>query len=242
LTLRGRLFPFVLHLGALAPLAWLAFEGLSGRLSVNPIQDLTLRTGKAGLVLLVLSLAGSPLYRLLGWPGALLARKWLGRYAFLYAGLHLTIFLGLDYGLDWGLIQEAIIEKPYALMGLSAFLLLLPLALTSTRGWQRRLGRRWKILHRLVYPAALFAVLHYLWKVKADARQPLFFAGVVILLLLARLPHGRRALRTLRPRLARAMRRAPGASKTPLYSGVEQQPLREARPSYVKAGPRPSPR
>ncbi len=207
--LRRRIFAALIHSAALAPMAWLALEAISGRLSVNPIQDATLRTGKAGLILLVLSLAASPAYRLLAWRELLLARKWLGRYAFFYIAVHLTIFAWIDYGLNWALLQEAVLEKPYALVGLLAFLLLLPLALTSTRGWQRRLGPRWKALHRLVYPASLLAVVHYLWQVKGDIRQPLVFGALVVILLLARLPRSKEALRRLRPRLFRLLHRAP---------------------------------
>jgi sulfoxide reductase heme-binding subunit YedZ len=141
-------------------------------------------------VLLVLSLACTPANRLLGWRWATGLRRPLGLYAFFYAVLHLLVFVAVDYGFDVGLIGQAIAEKRYVLAGLASFLLLLPLALTSTRGAQRRLGRWWRQLHRLVYPAAILAVLHFLWLSKT-AREPLLYGAVLLALL---------AVRTLRSR------------------------------------------
>lgn len=185
----------VVHLGSLVPLAWLIWQFLHDQLTVNPIQALTLRTGKYALVLLVLSLACTPLSTFLGWRQVLRVRRALGLYAFLYVGLHFLIFVGLDYGFDWGLLREAIFEKRFALVGFLAFLLLLPLAITSTRGWMRRLGQAWKRLHRLVYVAALLAVVHYMWAVKADLREPLAYGAAVVILLALRLPFVRRLRR-----------------------------------------------
>ncbi|MEI8167101.1 MAG: ferric reductase-like transmembrane domain-containing protein [Chloroflexales bacterium] len=180
-----RLVALAVHLGSLLPLALLLFAGATGQLSVNPIQDLTLRTGKTALVLLLLSLACTPLNLLLGWKWALGLRKPLGLYSFLYICLHLLIFAGVDYGLDFGQIGQAITEKRYVLAGLASFLLLLPLALTSTKGAMRRLGRWWRRLHWLVYPAALLAVLHFLWLAKT-AREPLIFGAVLLAVLAVR--------------------------------------------------------
>jgi sulfoxide reductase heme-binding subunit YedZ len=186
------------HPLSLIPLALLAFDAAAGGLSVNPIQDLTLRTGSAALLLLMLCLACTPLNTLFGWKWAIALRKPLGLYSFLYVSLHLLVFAVADYGLNWGLIADAIAEKRYVLAGFAAFLLLLPLALTSTRGAMRRLGKRWKQLHWLIYPAALLAVLHYLWLSKVPY-QPLLFGAVLVLLLLLRLPPLRRAVARLRP-------------------------------------------
>jgi sulfoxide reductase heme-binding subunit YedZ len=172
---------------ALLPLALLVFDAVTGRLSANPIQDTTLRTGKAALALLMLSLACTPLNRLLGWKWAVALRKPLGLYSFLYVCLHLLVFAVADYRLDAALIGQAIAEKRYILAGLASFALLLPLALTSTRGAMRRLGRWWRRLHRLVYAAAALAVLHYLWLSKVW-REPALWGAVLIVLLLARLP------------------------------------------------------
>lgn len=181
-------WPIILtHLGALTPLAWLSWQYFNGVFWINPIQDITLRTGKAALVLLVLTLACTPVNTLFGWRPALKIRKWLGLYAFGYAAFHFAIFVWLDYGFDPQLLQQAILEKRYALVGFSAGLMMLPLALTSTRGWQRRLGQRWKKLHRLVYPSAILAVVHYIWLVKVDIRPPLTFGAILGLLLVMRL-------------------------------------------------------
>lgn len=190
------------HAGALLPLVVLIWDAVHGQLTVNPIQAATLRTGKTALVLLVLSLACTPINTLLGWRQVLQARRALGVYAFLYAALHFSIFVGLDYGFDGGLLQEAVLEKRYALVGFAAGLILLPLALTSTRGWMKRLGKRWKQLHRWVYLAALLAVVHYVWLVKSDPRQPLAFGAVVALLLVLRIPAIRRLAGRIRTRPA----------------------------------------
>ncbi|MCX6032025.1 MAG: ferric reductase-like transmembrane domain-containing protein [Chloroflexi bacterium] len=139
-------------------------------------------------MLLVLSLACTPVNTLLGFRPALRLRRPLGLYAFLYAALHFLTFTVLDYGLDPVLLREAIFAKRYALVGFAAFLLLAPLAITSTKGWMRRLGKRWRRLHALVYPAALLVIIHYVWLVKSDIRVPLLYGGIVVLLLLARLP------------------------------------------------------
>lgn len=182
------------HAGALAPLALLLFDAQAGRLSANPIQDITLRTGRAALILLVLSLACTPVNTVFGFRPALTVRRALGLYGFLYAALHLAIFAYLDYGLDLGLIEQAIVEKRYVLAGMAAFVLLIPLAITSTRGWQRRLGRSWRRLHKLAYVIVPIAVLHFAWLVKSliGRPEPLVWGVVVLALLLLRLPSVRR--------------------------------------------------
>jgi sulfoxide reductase heme-binding subunit YedZ len=194
-------FQWFVHLAAWAPLAWLAFDWLTSRLSVNPIQDLTLRTGKAALWLLVLSLAATPANTLLGFRPALRVRRALGLYAFGYALLHFLVFVWVDYGLDFALILQDVGSKRYVLVGFSAFLILLPLALTSTQGWMKRMGKNWKRLHRWVYLAGVLAVVHYVWLVKSDIREPLTFGAAVLLLLAARIPQVRSALSRLRSRL-----------------------------------------
>ncbi|MFL5806773.1 MAG: sulfite oxidase heme-binding subunit YedZ [Roseiflexaceae bacterium] len=190
----------------------LIWDFLHNHLTVNPIEEATFRTGKTALILLVLALACTPANIIFGLKQVLPLRRPLGLYAFFYVCIHLLIFVAVDYGLDWGLIKEAIAEKRYVLVGFTAFLLLLPLAITSTRGWQRRLGKRWKSLHRLVYLAAPLVVIHFLWLVKADIREPLLFGAIVATLLLLRTPRVRRALVNLRYRLSG--RTSPGISKT----------------------------
>lgn len=185
----------VTHTAVLVSLGWLGWQYASNQLGVNPIQELTFRTGKSALILLVLSLTCTPLHTLFGIKRVLVLRRPLGLYAFLYASVHLLIFVGLDYGFDVTLIGQEIVEKRYILVGLAAFVLLVPLAVTSTRGWMRRLGKNWKRLHRIVYGAALLAMLHYLWVVKSDIREPLLYGGVIVVLLVLRLPPVRRVVR-----------------------------------------------
>jgi len=174
---------------------------LPSNLTVNPVQAATLRTGKYALVFLVLTLACTPLSSITGQRRVLKLRRMLGLYTFLYASVHLTIFAWIDYGLDWSFLREALLEKRYALAGLGAYLLLLPLAITSFRRGKRWLGQSWRPLHRLVYPAALLAVLHYAWGVKGDVlrlqgeiAQPVAFGLVITLLLMLRIPLLRRGI------------------------------------------------
>ncbi|MFQ3630119.1 sulfite oxidase heme-binding subunit YedZ [Roseiflexus sp.] len=184
----------LVHLVGLAPLALLAWDAFTGRLTVNPIQYLTQRTGYAAIVLLVLSLTCTPLSIVGGWKRVLALRRPLGLYSFLYAVLHMMIFTALDFGLDLALIVQEIAEKRYILVGAAALLLLAPLALTSTKGWQRRLGRSWKRLHRLVYLAAPLALVHYAWSQKSDIRQPLILGFLAAVALILRLPLIRRRI------------------------------------------------
>jgi sulfoxide reductase heme-binding subunit YedZ len=193
------------------PLAALALDHARNGLGANPIQAITLRTGKTALVLLVLSLTVTPLATF-GWRGAMRLRRPLGVYAFGYAALHFLTFIGLDYGFNLAFLREGLIEKPFALVGLAAGTLLLPLALTSTRGWMRRLGRNWKRLHWLVYIAAPLAIVHDVWQVKADYRQPLLYGLVVAMLLLLRVPAVRRVAAQAAARLR--MHRSQGVAAT----------------------------
>jgi sulfoxide reductase heme-binding subunit YedZ len=176
------------HAAALQPLASMIYAGLTNNLTVNPIQDLTLRTGKAALLTLIASLSVSPLSCWLRLNQLIPHRRTLGLYAFFYASLHFLMFTVVDYGLNWRLIWEALVEKRFVLVGFSAFLILLSLAVTSFKWWQKRLGKRWKQLHRLVYVAVLLVIIHYVWSVKADFRIPLDYGAAVVLLLIARLP------------------------------------------------------
>jgi methionine sulfoxide reductase heme-binding subunit len=192
----------LIHIACWIPLVVLIWDLQINNLTANPIQEATFRTGKTALILLALSLACTPANTVFGLKHALPLRRPLGLYAFLYVCIHLLIFAVVDYGLDWEQIEQAIAEKRYVLVGFTAFLLLLPLAITSTKGWQRRLGRRWKKLHRLVYLAAPLVIVHFLWLVKADIREPLRYGALVAALLLLRLPSVRRALTQLRYRIA----------------------------------------
>jgi sulfoxide reductase heme-binding subunit YedZ len=177
----------LVFLAALAPFLWLLFRTLTGRLSANPIEDITLTTGIWALRLLLVTLAITPLRRLTGWNYIIQYRRMLGLFAFFYATLHLLIYVVLDQGLAFGFILADIAKRPYITAGMTAFALMIPLAITSTRGWIRRLGRRWQMLHRLVYVSAAAACLHFLWKVKVAIGEPVYYAAILAVLLLFRL-------------------------------------------------------
>jgi sulfoxide reductase heme-binding subunit YedZ len=202
-TLKKHWLRILTHILALLPFVLLVWDYFQGQLTFNPIQEITFRTGTYALVLLLLSLACSPLNMLFGLRQVLPLRRPLGLYAFFYATLHFLTFAVLDYGLDLALLQDAVLEKRYALVGLAAFLLLLPLAITSTRGWMRRLGKNWKRLHRLAYPALVLAIAHYLWLVKTITLEPLLYALAAGVLLLLRVPPVSRQVTQWRHRLTR---------------------------------------
>jgi sulfoxide reductase heme-binding subunit YedZ len=195
-------FQLFVHAASICPLIWLIVDALRDNLTVNPIQDITYRTGMDTLVFLVLSLACTPIYTLFGFKPVLKVRRALGLYAFFYASLHFLTFVGLDYEFDIGLLKDAIFEKRYALVGFAAFLIMIPLAITSTKGWMKRLGKKWKHLHKLIYLAGLLAVVHYIWLVKSDIRIPLEYASAVVLLLVARIPAVRKRTSSFRRWLA----------------------------------------
>lgn len=193
--LRANWLRLVVHGGALVPLGVIILDNYRYNLTANPIQEITVRTGKAALVLLVLSLACTPLNTVFGFRQALRMRRALGLYGFMYVALHLAVFAVLDYGLDLRLIGQTIAEKYYIVAGFLAFLILIPLAVTSTRGWMARLGKRWKSLHKLVYLAVPLAVAHFALLVKSlsSRPEPLIFGAATIALLALRIPGVRRA-------------------------------------------------
>lgn len=176
----------------LAPLALLARRALGPGLGANPIEAVILHLGRWALILLLATLAVTPLRRMTGWNPLIQARRPLGLFAFLYVVLHLLAYVGLDQFFAWHYILKDVYKRPYVTVGTAALLLLLPLALTSTKSSIRRLGKRWTTVHRLIYPAAALAVVHFYWKVKADERDPLLFAAILAGLLLLRLPPVRR--------------------------------------------------
>jgi methionine sulfoxide reductase heme-binding subunit len=189
------------NLGAVIPLLTLLWDYQTGNLTVNPIADFTTRTGQAAIVLLLLSLAVTPAQILTGFNPLTKIRKSLGLWAFGYAALHLLVFVGLDYGFNWHFIlQDGLPQKPYIIVGLVAFLLLIPLAITSTRGWMKRLGKRWKQLHQLAYVAGVLAVLHYIWVGKVFIGQPVYYAILLAGMLIIRIPPVRRMIVQARQR------------------------------------------
>lgn len=181
------------------PLALLAADALRGRLGANPIEAILNRLGYWTLVFVLLALVPTPLRTLFGWTWPAPHRRMIGLFAFFYGFLHLCAYVGVDQFFDLPAIVADVAKRPFITIGMAAFVLLVPLAVTSTDRWVRRLGYvRWKRLHRLVYLAAICGVIHFVWRVKADLREPLVFAGVLAFLLAARLfsmswpPIGRR--------------------------------------------------
>ncbi len=178
----------------LIPLALLLFDWAFGFLT-DPVGDITARTGYAALILLFLGLACTPAQSWLKWRKFAAERRRFGLYAFFYASLHLLMFM-VDYNFRMRWLERVIADRPYAFIGMTVFLMLVPLAVTSTRPWMKRLGRNWKRLHRLTYLACFLSVIHLAWITKADFFWPAFFFGMFFLLMLLRWPYLRR-LRTL---------------------------------------------
>ena len=200
----------VLWLSALAPVAWLGaafyFDTLptspieTVTLGANPIEKLTHVTGMTTLVLLLITLSVTPIRRLTGWNRVIKLRRPLGLFAFFYAFLHFSIWVGLDQTLVWSWMVEDVIERPYITVGFTGFVILIPLALTSTTGWIRRLGKRWTVLHRGIYVTATLGVIHFYWLVKADVRLPLLLAACLVVLLGYRVVFNLQKRRKLSPR------------------------------------------
>jgi methionine sulfoxide reductase heme-binding subunit len=176
----------VIFAACCTPLVMLALRafGIAGQsLGANPTEAVMDVLGKWGLRLLLVTLAITPLRVVFSAPLLLGLRRMLGLFAFTYIALHFLVWITLDRWLDFGAVLEDVAKRPFITVGLTALLLLIPLAVTSTAGWMRRLGRRWQRLHRLIYPAAMLGCVHYWWQVKADLREPLIYATVLLVLL-----------------------------------------------------------
>ncbi|PZU55765.1 MAG: sulfoxide reductase heme-binding subunit YedZ [Thauera sp.] len=187
----------------LLPLLWLVAGGLRDALGANPIEYITRATGDWTLRLLLLTLAVTPLRQLTGWHWLVRLRRTLGLYAFFYGCLHLATYVWLDQFFDWPGIVADIVKRPFVTLGFAAFVLMLPLAITSTNGMIRRLGgRSWQRLHRAVYAVGVLGVAHYWWLVKKDLTEPITYALVLTALFALRLWHGRRMRRTLEAQAA----------------------------------------
>lgn len=200
------LYKPLVFVAGVAPLAWMicgALQLFGASLGADPVKKLEHECGKTALNFLLLTLSVTPVRELTGLPQLLRLRRMLGLFAFFYAVVHFTVYLVLDLELNFRLLGADIVKRPYITIGFSALLLLLPLALTSTNGMMRRLGRRWQSLHRLIYLIAALAVWHFYWQVKRDVREPLLYVGMLALLL---------AYRLLRWRARRAPRAAPAAA------------------------------
>ena len=181
----------------LIPFAQLIYNAFTDNLGANPIDAITRHTGSWALILLLVTLSVTPLRKIFAWNALVKYRRMLGLFAFFYATLHFTTFLVLDHFFDVNAIWKDIMKRPYVTAGFSGFVLLIPLAITSTAGMIRRLGKSWQKLHRLVYFAAIAGVIHFYWLVKADIRRPAQY-GLVLALLL-----GYRILASARAALSR---------------------------------------
>lgn len=213
---RISILQIIVHIAGWAMLALLAYDYFNHGLTANPIQAIEQRTGVYALTFLLVSLACTPMASILGWKELTRRRKALGNYGFLYACLHLTTFFGLDYGLDLVAVWRDVWNKPYVIVGAVAFLLLLPLAITSFTYWMKRLGKNWKRLHRLVYIISPLVIVHFLLVVKGDITQlkgnlsqPFLYGGIALLLLVLRIPKVKLALIGLRNRITIRRRPAP---------------------------------
>jgi sulfoxide reductase heme-binding subunit YedZ len=236
----------VLWLGALAPAVWLgtafyldmfgtsavgvsAFgpgldvTGAAGAkllttptLGANPIEKLTHVTGMTTLVLLLITLSVTPIRRLTGWNRVIKLRRQLGLFAFFYAFSHFSIWAGLDQTLVWSWMLEDIVERPYITLGFVGLVILIPLAITSTTGWIRRLGKRWTLLHRGIYVAATLGVIHFYWLVKADVRLPILFAVILGLLMSARVVFSLQKRRKISPSKISPSKISPKGDARPL--------------------------
>lgn len=195
----------IVHVGVWGPLVWLIWRATHNDLGVDPVVTIQNVTGRTGMILLMLCLSATPLYIVFNFRPALKVRRALGLYAFMYAGLHFINFVALDYAFDIPFIfQDGIPQKPYILVGLSALILLLALAITSTKGWMKRLKKNWTRLHWLIYPIGILVIAHFLWQAKAAERyEPYYYASILTVLLLVRVPPIRQQIIKLRTRLTR---------------------------------------
>ena len=191
---------------SLAPLAWVAWQAFNDGLGANPIEALNRYLGEWGLKFLMIALAVTPLRRLTGWATLTRFRRMMGLFAFAYVLLHLTSYVVLDHFFNWAVIWSDIVKRTFITVGMLGVLLLLPLAITSTKGMIKRLGgKRWQALHRIVYVAGIAGVVHFYMMVKADVTEPLVYAGILSVLL------GSRLVVALRKRAGRQRRRSAGA-------------------------------
>ncbi len=182
-----RVFKPVLFILLLSPALYYGVAFWQDQLGANPLEAIIRGLGDWGLRILLITLLVSPLRRVLNWPQVLRTRRMLGLFAYFYVVLHLLGYLWFDQFFDWEEIWFDILERPFITVGMIAFVLLTPLAITSTKGMIRRLGKKWKHLHTLIYPASILAVLHFWWMVKLDKREPLIYAFILAILLGERL-------------------------------------------------------
>jgi sulfoxide reductase heme-binding subunit YedZ len=194
----------LVFVSALVPLLWLVRRTLQNDLGVNPAETLQLQTGLWALRVLLATLAVTPIRRLTGWHRVIQYRRMLGLFAFFYASLHVLTWIVLDQYFDVRAMLADVVKRPFITAGMLAFVTMVPLALTSTKGWIRRLGRNWQVLHRLIYVSGAAAALHFVWKVKIAIGEPVYYAAILAALLAFRLLWYLRPDRRLRRQPAQA--------------------------------------
>ena len=201
--LRENYLRVLVHVGVWGPLVWLIWRTLRDDLGTDPVVTIQNVTGRTAMILLLLCLSATPLYIIFNFRQAIKVRRALGLYAFLYAGLHFINFIALDYAFDLQFIlEDGILQKPYIFVGLTALIFLVALAITSTKGWMKRLKKNWTRLHWLIYPIGILVIIHFLWQAKAAERfEPLIYGVVLSVLLLVRVPPIRKQIIEWRTRL-----------------------------------------
>ncbi|HWO41520.1 MAG TPA: protein-methionine-sulfoxide reductase heme-binding subunit MsrQ [Candidatus Eisenbacteria bacterium] len=167
----------------LVPLGQLIYNAATNNLGANPIEAITRFTGSWALIFILVTLGVTPVRKTTGWNDLVKLRRMLGLFAFFYASLHFATYFALDHFFDFATIAKDVVKRPYVTAGFTAFVLMVPLAITSTKAMIRRLGRRWQQLHYLVYVVAVAGVLHFYWLVKADTRRPVLYGSVLAVLL-----------------------------------------------------------
>ena len=198
----------IVFAAALGPFGWLVYNAFWGDLGVNPVETITNYSGITTLRLIAITLALTPARWISGFNPIILFRRMIGLFAFFYGTLHFMTYFILDQSLQFGGVWDDVVKRPYITAGFTGFVLMIPLAITSTQGWIRRLGgRRWNLLHRLIYITALAAVLHYFWKVKLDTTYPVYYGMLMGVLLTARLVQRARKMAAVPPRRAVPIRR-----------------------------------
>jgi sulfoxide reductase heme-binding subunit YedZ len=197
-TLKSSLLKPLVFLLALVPAGYLGYRIYTNDLGVNPAETLQLDTGGWALKFLVITLSITPLRRLTGWNRVIQYRRMVGLFAFFYACLHVLTYIVLDKYFAFGEMLADVAKRPFITAGFVAFVSMVPLAVTSTKGWIRRLGRRWQALHRLIYLSGVAAAIHFVWKVKVAVGEPVYYAVAVALLLAFRVFWQLRSAKSLR--------------------------------------------
>ena len=204
----------VVFLACLAPAVWLVWRGFHNDLTADAVQFITHTTGDWTIRFIVITLAITPLRKLLRIPQLIRFRRMLGLFAFFYGCLHFATWIGIDKQFAWAEMWKDVAKRKFITVGFTGFVLMIPLAITSTAGWIRRLGgKRWQLLHRAIYVTALAAVVHYYWLVKSDVRKPLMYAAIVAILLLWRVGSWLAARR--KTAVSTAVRKEPVTAETP---------------------------